>query len=159
MIIVSDTSPLVNLAAVRHLNLLQQLYGQVIIPQAVYDEIVAGTPQPGSAEVKSSWIEVRRTTLQSLTASLRLELDEGEAEAIALATELNANLLLLDERKGREVAARMGIRFVGVLGVLVDAKRKNFVPAVKPIVDELISKAGFWISPQLYNRILESVGE
>ncbi len=159
MIVVSDTSPLVNLAAVRRLDLLQQLYGQVIIPQVVYDEIVAGAPQPGSSEVKFSWIEVRRATLRSLTASLRMELDEGEAEAIALATELNADLLLLDERKGRAVATRMGIRFIGVLGVLVDAKRKNLVPAVKPVVDELISKAGFWVSPQLYDRILESVGE
>ena len=159
MIVVSDTSPLVNLAAIGKLDLLRQLYGQVVIPQAVYDEIITGAAQPGTTELTSNWIEIKRATLQSLVASLRLELDEGEAEAIALASELNADLLLLDERKGRIVASRLGIRFIGILGVLVEAKRKGLVPAVKPIVDDLISKAGFWISQQLYDRMLQSVRE
>ncbi len=84
MIIVSDTSPLINLAAVGQLDLLRQLYGHVIIPQAIYDEIVlAGVGQPGSAEVKDAvWIETRRLKDQALADILNLELDRGEAEAL-----------------------------------------------------------------------------
>lgn len=95
MIVVSNTSPIVNLAVVGHLDLLQQLYDRVMIPQAVYDEIVvAGTGQPGAVEVKTfAWIETGKVADRALVASLQLELDEGEAEAIALAAKLEADLL------------------------------------------------------------------
>jgi len=87
------------------------------------------------------------------------ELDPGEAEAIALAKELKADLLLMDERRGRRVASRLGLRFVGLLGILVEAKHKGLIKAVKPILDSLITKAGFWLGNRLYTRILETVGE
>jgi predicted nucleic acid-binding protein len=86
-------------------------------------------------------------------------LDRGEAEAIALALELNADLLLIDERKGRVAASQLGIRVVGILGMLVEAKQRGFVSAIKPIVDDLIRQAGFWIRNDLYNRVLQSVNE
>ncbi|CAG0928861.1 hypothetical protein TFLX_01106 [Thermoflexales bacterium] len=161
MIIVSDTSPLINLAAVGQLDLLRQLYDRVIIPQAIYDEIViAGAGQPGAAEVKTaSWIETRRVQNQALADVLKLELDRGEAEAVALALELKADLLLIDERKGRAIATRLGLVYIGLLGALVEAKRCGLIPAVKPIVDNLIAKAGFWINVDLYQRVLQSVAE
>ena len=65
----------------------------------------------------------------------------------------------MDERKGRNVALRFGLKFIGLLGVLMEAKNKGLIQEVKPLLDALISKAGFWISPQLYNRVLESAGE
>jgi hypothetical protein len=88
-----------------------------------------------------------------------LELDDGEAEAIALAVESRADLILLDERKGRIVTSRLGLKFVGLLGVLIEAKHNGFVDSIKPIMDDLIKKAGFWISPQLYDHILQTTGE
>lgn len=84
---------------------------------------------------------------------------EGEAEAIALAIELRADLLLIDERLGRIVAARNEVEIIGVMGVLVQARRLGLIPSVKPILDDLIAAAGFWVSGPLYRRVLESVGE
>jgi predicted nucleic acid-binding protein len=161
MIVVSNTSPIVNLAAVGQLDLLLQLYGKVLIPSAVFHEIaVVGAGQPGATEVQtSSWIETRPVANQSLVAALRIDLDEGEAEAIALAVEVRADLLLLDERRGRAVAARLGIKFIGLLGVLMEAKHQGLIRAVKPVLDDLIARAGFWVSGPLYAQVLQTAGE
>jgi len=88
-----------------------------------------------------------------------MELDEGESEAIALAHQLKADLLLLDERQGRAVASRLGLKFIGLLGILVEAKKNGFLPSIKPVLDEVISKVGFWVSHKLYVEVLQSVGE
>jgi hypothetical protein len=161
VIIVSNTSPITNLAAVGRLDLLQQLYEKVVIPQAVYQELtVPGLEPPGAKEVQTlAWIESRPVTDRALVTALETELDPGEAEAIALAIELKADLLLLDERRGRTVAARFGLRFIGLLGVLIDAKHQGYIPAVRPIMDDLVAKAGFWVSQQLYARVLQAAGE
>jgi predicted nucleic acid-binding protein len=150
-----------NLAVAGHLELLAQLYGRIIVPQAVYYEVVvAGVGQPGATEVKAAdWIEMKNATNQTTVASLQLELDKGEAEVIALAIELQADLVLLDERKGRTIASRMGLKLVGLLGPLIEAKHKGLIPAIGPVMDDLIKKAGFWISPNLYNRVLREAGE
>lgn len=161
MIVISNTSPIINLAVVGRLGLLRQLYGKVTIPRAVYDEIVlSGAGQPGAVEAQTAdWIEMKVVSDLARAASLQLELDAGEAEAIALALELGPDLLLLDERKGRAVAAHFGIRCLGLLGILVEAKHRGLVPAVKPILDRLIQGAGFWISQALYDHVLQAVGE
>ena len=161
MIIVSNTSPIINLAAVGQLELLRQLYGKIIIPQAVYHEIViVGAKQPGATQVETfDWIETNQVTDRAMVASLQLEVDEGEAEAIVLAVELGADLLLLDERRGRTVASRLGLKFIGLLGTLIQAKHKGLILAIKPILDDLIGKSGFWVSHKLYDRVLQAAGE
>ena len=161
MIVLSNTSPITNLAAVGQLDLLRQLYEKVLIPQAVYRELTDGDGrQPGAIEVQTlGWIETRAVADRVLVTALQTELDEGEAEAIALAKELAADLLLLDERRGRAVASRLDLQFVGLLGVLIEAKQKGCLPAVKPVLDDLVAKAGFWVSQQLYARVLQTAGE
>ncbi|MBW1796603.1 MAG: DUF3368 domain-containing protein [Deltaproteobacteria bacterium] len=161
MIVVSDASPIIGLAAVKHLDLLRKLYTRVLIPDAVYQEItVAGSEEPGASEVQSlDWIEARQVTQRMLVSALQADLAEGEAEAIALAIELKASLLLVDERRARKVADRLGLKVVGVLGVLVEAKHKGLIPSLRPILDDLVSKAGFRVSHQLYERALQAVGE
>jgi hypothetical protein len=72
---------------------------------------------------------------------------------------LEADLLLLDERKGRIVAARLGINHIGILGVLIKAKQEKLIPAVKPVIDKLMEQAGFWIGEELYSYILQVAGE
>ena len=161
MIVVSNTSPLINLAAVGQLDLLSKLYDKIIIPQAVYDEIIGmGAGQTGAYEVsRLDWIEVRQVTNRPMATTLEADLDIGEAEAVVLSIELEANLLLIDERKGRTLAERLGIRHIGLLGVLVNAKRDGLISEVRPIMDLLMTKAGFWIRTELYHHILKTVGE
>lgn len=161
MIVVSDTSPLVNLAAIGKLDLLHQLYGKILVPDAVYREIVhVGAGEPGAYEVAVfEWIERQVVTNRAVVTALELELDSGEAEAIALALEVGADLVLIDERKGRFVAGRMGVQFVGLLGILIEAKQRGLLPAVRPVLDDLKQNAGFWIRDQLYQHILQLTGE
>lgn len=163
MIVISDTSIITNLAAIQHLQLLPQLYNQVIIPEAVYRELTdIDPPVPGSIEVQAAtWIEIRqvvnRNTVERLQQQVRLDL--GESEAIALALELSADLLLIDERRGRAEANRLGLRITGILGILLEAKHQNLILAVKPLMDALIATSAFRISSALYNQILDIVGE
>ena len=89
----------------------------------------------------------------------RAQLDPGESEAIALALEINADLLLIDERRGKTEANRLGIRITGLLGVLVDAKQRSLIPAVRSLMDDLIATSQFKVSQALYNQILAIVGE
>ena len=161
MIVVSDSSAIINLAAVGELDLLQQLYREVLVPQAVYDEIVvAGAGMAGSREAAGlSWIDTRQVTNRSLVEALLSELHLGESEAIALASEVGSDLLLIDERRGRAVAARLGLQRIGLLGVLIDAKQRGVLREVRPVLDDLRNTAGFWITDALYTRVLESAGE
>ena len=92
-------------------------------------------------------------------SKLLIELDPGEAASIILAIEVSADVVLLDERRGRRTAAAMGLEVVGLLGILAEAKRRGLIREAKPIVDQLIGEAGFWISAGLYQAFLHSVDE
>ena len=161
MIIVSDTSPINNLAAINHLHLLNQLYGTVFIPEAVYRELTdPNFPVAGAAEVQTfDWIQTRTISDRTLVEALSNELDIGEAEAIALAVEMQADQVLIDERRGRLVASRLNLRYTGILGILVEAKNKGLIAEVKPLLDALINEAGFWVAEPLYNSVLQLVNE
>ena len=160
MSVVSNASPLISLARIGRLDLLRQLYGELFIPEAVWHEVVIeGVGQPGADEVKAAtWIKTQSVTNTPLISALRQELDAGEAEAIALTLETQAELLLMDERVGREVARHLGLRYTGLIVVLVEAKHKEVLSAVKPQLDAL-NMAGFRISDALYVRVLQDAGE
>jgi predicted nucleic acid-binding protein len=113
--IVSNASPLISLARLRSLDLLRQFYGKLLIPEAVWQEIVVeGAGQPGAEEVKGAeWISVQAVANHSLVVALRQELDAGEAEAIVLALEQKAEILLMDERLGRDTARYLGCAIQG----------------------------------------------
>ena len=164
MIIVSDTSPITNLAAIGQLDLLRQLYSRVIIPEAVYNEMVdINKIVPGAVEVKTlSWIQTQ-TVINSLQVTEIQENNQsihlGEAEAIILSLEIKADLLLMDERRGRIVATNYGINITGLLGVLIQAKKQGLIPAIKPLIDQLITQANFRVNPQLYTVVLQASNE
>ena len=161
MTIISNASPLINLARIGQLSLLERLYGDLTIPEAVWNEVVVeGRGQPGAKEVETaSWIRVQPATNRELVQALRQELDAGEAEAIALALEVRSEFLLMDEYLGRETAYHMGVRCIGLIGVLVEAKRKGLVNRIQPLLDTLQDVAGFWISEALYQRVLQDEDE
>ncbi|BAZ12781.1 hypothetical protein NIES4071_46150 [Calothrix sp. NIES-4071] len=161
MIVVSDTSPINNLAAINQLEILRELYGTVIIPEAVYRELTEPDfPVAGATEVQTfNWIEVRQVSNRTVVNALQSELDIGEAEAIALALEVSAEQVIIDERLGRIVADRLSLNYTGILGILIEAKTKGLIPTVKPLLDALRNEAGFWIAEPLYNRVLQLAGE
>jgi uncharacterized protein len=161
VIIVSDTSPLCNLALVDFLWILQPIYQTVIIPQVVADELMQARSPKIKAILTLEWIEIRNVTNTSLAETLEIDrhLDPGESNAITMAVELKADELLIDERLGRQTAAEFGIQIVGILGILRVAKFRKLIPAVKPVLDQLIRDAKFRVGKQLYYQILQDVGE
>ena len=163
MIVVSDTSPLINLAAIGHLELVPTLFQQVTIPPAVFHEIVVqGAGLPGSMEIQNAdWIMVHPCSDLDLLADIRAEKDIhlGEAEAICLALELGADAILLDEAAGRELARTYHLSFIGILGILLKAKQRGLVPHVKPLMEALQSKASFFIHARLFQEVLTLAGE
>jgi hypothetical protein len=152
---------LIALARVSQLHLLPQLYSELYLPAAVWSEVVVqGTGQPGSTAVQgATWIRQSTVKNAPLVLSLSQELGAGEAEAIVLAQELPADLLILDERHAREKARRLGIRFTGVLGVLVEAKVRGLLALVKPVILDLRNFAGFHVSLSLQADVLRQAGE
>jgi predicted nucleic acid-binding protein len=161
MIVISDASPILNLAVVGKLNLLPQLYKSVIVPQSVFEEVTqGGKDRPGAMELTNApWISVLPCNNRHLFEELSTTLDIGEAEAIALAVEINADLLLIDEKKGRETARRYHVRVTGLLGVLLQAKRKGMLKEIRSVLDEMVVKANFRVSKELYEQIVVSAGE
>jgi len=159
--VVSDSSALINLARIGKLALLRDLYVEVHIPEAVWEEaVVQGEGQAGANEIKAApWVKAHRVKNSELVKALRQDLDAGEAEAIALALETHAERLLMDERLGRDTARHLGLRFTGLIGVLVEAKRKRLIPTIKAELDALRDVAGFRIADELYWRILKDEKE
>lgn len=161
MIIVSNTAPISNLANVGQLSLMQIIYGRVLIPRAVHEELLDG--RAGETVVKAvqgaTWLEIRPVQNQQLVNELKNRVNVGEAEAIALATEVEAARLLIDERLGRQAAKDFGLKVTGVLGILLLAKCQDLITMIKPIMDDLIGKANFRISSQLYMAILNEADE
>lgn len=161
MIIVSNTSPISNLAKVERLSLMQKIYGRILIPYAVLGELLderAGETVVTAVQ-SATWLEIYSVQNQQLVGELRTRVNVGEAEAIVLAVEVGASRLLIDERLGRQVAKDFGLKITGVLGILLLAKRQNLIKAVKPIMDDLTSQANFRISNQLYADVLSEADE
>jgi predicted nucleic acid-binding protein len=158
--VVCDTSPIVSLAMIGQASVLGSLYHTLCIPPSVYDEIVAGDGQAGAVEVQDwQWVQVRPVSNTTVARVLALSLDTGESEAIALALESAPELLLLDERKARRVAIRLGLPVAGTLDALVAAKQAGLIPAVRPVLDDLLVRAHFRVGRALYQKLLKSVGE
>jgi len=161
MIVVSNTSPITSLAAIGQFELLQKLYGRIHIADAVWHELNhGGRRYPGSQEVEdASWVDRHAVKNQALVIVLRRDLDQGESETLALAIELEAGLVLLDEQEGRHAAVRSGLRPLGVLGILLQAKDLGAIEEIRPLLDVLREQAGFFIGKSLYRQVLEQAGE
>lgn len=161
MIVASNTSPLTNLAAIGQFDLLHRLYGQVHIAHGVWEELNAGGKRwPGCGEVaKANWVERHVVQNQALVAALQRDLDRGEAETIALALELDADLVLLDEKEGRHAAQRLGLRVVGVVGILLEARSNGAIDVVRSHLDALRQSAGFYLSASVYQHALSLADE
>lgn len=160
-VVISNTSPLTNLAAIGQFAVLQALYGNLLIAEAVWAELNAGgRVWPGCREVANAdWIIRRGVHNRPLVTALRERLDPGEAETIALAVEYPPPLVLMDEKEGRRTAQRFGLKTVGVVGVLLEAKTRGLVTEVGPLLEQLCRDAGFFLSDRVIQEARLFCGE
>lgn len=152
MVVISDTSPLTALLLAGRGELLRALFLRVVIPPAVQTELLR------AHESLPAWVEVMvpRAIPESVVEG---GLDAGETEAIALALELQPDTLLIDERLGRRLALRHGLRVTGLLGLLVLAKTRGLIAEVVPVIHELQDKGNCWFGHELLVEVCEAVGE
>ncbi|MGH8290736.1 MAG: DUF3368 domain-containing protein [Steroidobacteraceae bacterium] len=166
-VVVSDASPLICFSAIGRFDLLRQLYGEIVIPAAVWQEITrapafsssASSHQTAADARTTGWLQLATASNRPLVKQLETVLDPGEAEAIALAVERQPSLLLIDERDGRQIARALGVPLTGTLGVLLRAKTLGYISAIKPVLTELIERHQFRLHPNLVKRVLLEAGE
>ncbi len=158
--VVSNSSPLIHLGKIGLLDLLVDQFEQILIPRAVWREVVEeGGDEPEAKIIAgASWIKVHEVTPSPLLTTLLAILDKGEAEAIVLAVEIGADLILLDESDARRMAELYNLKKTGLLGVLIKAKQQNAVQSLRLCLDQLRS-TGFHLSEEVYNEALKAVGE
>ncbi len=163
MPVVSDTSPLLGLSAIGHLELLKDQFGEVFIPQSVLAELKLETDFRGTEDIQQAltqgWLVSKEIQNEPLVRSLLSELHKGEAEAITLAIDLHLDMIVMDERIGRDRAKALGLNTVGILGVLLNARRHGKIASVKSAMKELRREIGFFISESLYEEVLKQAGE
>ena len=154
MIVVSNAGPLIALAQIERLALLGKLFGKIHISQAVYAELLSCRTEIDAAQ----FIVRHDVRNDQLVLVLRERLDAGESETIVLADELNADLVLMDEARGRRVCESRSKAYTGTLGVLLLAKDRNLIAALQPLLDKL-GESGFYMSNSLYETTLRLAGE
>jgi hypothetical protein len=159
MLVVSDTSPILNLAVIDRLSLIREQFMTVAIPKGVLEELRVGENLPGSKKIldalDAKWRQVEEVQDSSMLRILTRELDAGEAEAIALALETRAQWVILDESEARRIAKNLGLKVTGVLGILLRACRQKRLPSIKSEMERLREKAGFYIADHLFEDLLE----
>lgn len=147
--IISDTSCFIILSKIEKLDLLKEVYGEVITTSDIVEEFGEKLPD---------WIIIKNVTDKSTQRILELQIDRGESSAIALALEIKNSTLLLDDFKARKIAQQLGISFTGTLGVIIKAKLKGIIPSIKPYLEK-IKETNFRISSEIELQALKEAQE
>ncbi|RMG05064.1 MAG: DUF3368 domain-containing protein [Nitrospirae bacterium] len=159
-LVISDASPLIALAKIRQLHILKKLWPEIIIPEAVYKEVVIEGREKPEVEIIEEgckvWIKVIPVKNRPEVEALQAILDEGEAEVIALGQEMKADLLLLDNREPRIFARNLNLKIIGTIGIVRLAWQKGLIKEPLEEINKLKSK-GFWISDQLFEQIKKEI--
>ena len=161
MIVVSDTTPLIGLSSIGRLEFLRELFDDVYIPQAVFDETVTFGREEGKAKLvvsNANWIHVVEVKDRLAVNILLDEMDLGEVETIILASELNADWVLMDEKKGRRKLSQLNIPKIGTVGILLKGKQLGLVSNLKSELESL-QKSGFSISQLVIEEVLKMADE
>lgn len=163
MRVVSNTSPVSNLAIIGRLDVLSVQFGTILIPDGVRKELERLEHDGGRGAIQQArtrgWLEVNSAAEAGLARHLSTSLDAGEAEAIALASGCAADLLIIDDSAGRAVARNLGINLTGTLGVLLKERRAGRLPSMAEEMDRLVTEAGFYLSREVRETFLEAAGE
>lgn len=156
--VVSNTTPIISLLKISKIEILKDLYSEIIIPQAVFDEIEEGKNKAYYQDLSMiKWIHIVKINDRN-SIKFFYNLDAGEAEAIVLAKETGAELVIIDEKLGRFYAKQAGLKITGTIGVLIKAKRDGFIKQVKPCLIEL-TKKDVWISDKLIAEVCKLIDE
>lgn len=167
MVVVSNSTPLIYLAKIGKLDLLKKLFGKIIMPKAVYEETVVRGLEKGFSDarviddgLRDGWMVVRETKPSDKLIRFAPELDDGEIEALALAEQVKAELVLIDDAAARAIAESIGLRPKGTVFVLLLATKRRFVSKreAKSMFVDLI-ESGFRLAPDIYARILRELEE
>jgi hypothetical protein len=153
MIVVADTSAISNLLSIGRERILHALFGEVLVPPAVARELLEWHQE------LPAFVTVLSPGNSTVLVSLSSVLDPGETEAIALAVKMGADLLLIDERKGRAEAIRLGLKTTGLLGVLLEAKKTGLLDHLATVLDQLVTVADFRVSAAVRLEFLRLAGE
>ena len=158
--VIVNSTPLIALSSIDKLGLLKELYGTVIIPNAVKDEIEAKSNSKAHIllEASTDWIHVREINNVAHKQTFRTQLHDGEVEVIILGQELTADILVIDDNSAREDAKYLGFNIIGTVGIILLAKSKGFIYEVKPLLDRLIAN-GIFISNRLYAEVMKIADE
>lgn len=160
MKVITNTSPLLLLAKIRRLDLLRQLFDEILIAGAVYEEINAKLARETKEinvliQTKVIYLREART---DIVKNLPVDLGKGERETIALAIETNADLVVMDDQEGRRLARSQGLSITGTIGVLIEARERKLISSIRQEMDHLI-EAGMWLDEGFYHRILQEFDE
>jgi predicted nucleic acid-binding protein len=161
---VADSSVIIHLARIAQFDLLRHVYGSLLVPPAVWDEVVVqGQGRPGAQElttaVADGWVSVAAALSGVQLPAGGATLHPGESEAIRLAASHAGTLLLMDEAAGRAVAGSLGIPVIGTVGILVASKQRKLIPELKPVLEQLRTPGGFRLSTAVLEQALALVGE
>ena len=160
ILVVSDTSPIRALHHLCLLPILGQLFERIVVPPAVVQELISPPPRFASVKLDGySFFEVRAPHDIVQVQQFLLNLDAGESEALAVAMEIHAEAVLMDEAAGRRAATENGIVWFGTLGILLLAKNQGHLGQIRPLIDRLIEELDFFVSEKLRQEVLELAGE
>ncbi len=157
--IISNTTPIITFLGLEKLNLLQELYQEIIIPLAVFEEIELGKEKPFYTDLTQfNWIKIKNVQNQEAVRYLETILDRGEAEVIVLAQEINADVIIIDERLARNYANIQNIAYTGSFGILLKAKQQGLISEIKPLLQKAQNN-GIRMNERIINEILNKAGE
>jgi len=161
MKIVSDSSPLMALSVIGQLHLLHRKFDKISIPEAVWTEIAVDGRHKKDTEniLRAKWIETTHVKNMLFAKSLETGIDYGESEAIALAMEMSADLILLDDKLARTAAANFELKIMGTVGILIWAKKAVLIELLQVELNNFLVQANFRLSQALINLALREVGE
>ncbi len=158
MKVICNSSPLISLLSIKRIDILEKLFDKIIIPEAVYREVF--NSKVGSENLKESrFLEVGKVKDRKFVKLLRMQLDYGESEVIALALEQGMDRVMLDDKPARKIADKLDLKVIGTLGVLVLAKEKQIIKEIRPLILTMMGKINFRISKTVLNRALQTSGE
>lgn len=157
--VVVNSIPIIALSKVSRLDLLQQMYGEIIIPKAVYQEVIEKNDVVEKAIAdNASWIHIFNISEQADKKMYKARLHEGEVEVMILAQEIHADLVIIDDLAARKTAEYLELTLTGTIGILIKAKRLGLISEVMPIIDEMKSN-NIYFSEILIDRIRKITGE